>query len=217
MDFSERHIISHDWATYLLVLCFVIFALTKYLYPRRFYEFLLLPITNKYFFVQGKDDSLGHPFNLFLFVTQIISVSLFIFFIFKVFNPSEIQKNPWFFLQISTVFTVFVLMKISLEKIVANVFSLDEMMNNYLYQKLSYRNFLGILLFTGNLFFLYVVPPTAVSLIVFGIFILVLNAISLLYSYKKMGNLILDNFFYFILYLCTLEIAPYIILYKTFF
>ena len=217
LDFSERLIISTDWATYLLIACFVLFALSKYFYPKRFHEFLLLPITNQYFFVHGKDDELNHPFNMMLFVVQIICVSIFVFLLFKVYNPSEIQKNEWLFLQICTAYSVFILIKFSMEKIVANIFSMDELINNYLYQKLSYRNFLGVLFFLGNLFFLYVYPPTRITLVIFGGFALALNAIALLYSYKKNGKLIFSNFFYFILYLCTLEIAPYIILYKTFF
>ncbi len=216
MDFSERLILSTDWAAYMLVACFVLFALSKYFYPKRFNEFSLLPITNQYFFVHGKNDELKHPFNMMLFVAQIICVSIFVFLLFKVFDPTEVQKNKWLFLQICTAYSLFILIKFSLEKIVGNIFSLDEIINNYLYQKLSYRNFLGILFFLGNLFFLYVYPPTASALFIFGGCALALNAIALLYSYKKNGKLIFSNFFYFILYLCALEIAPYIILYKTF-
>ncbi len=216
MDFSERLIASTDWATYLLAACFILFALSKYFYPKRFHEFSLLPITNQYFFVHGKNDELNHPFNIMLFVVQILCVSIFVFLLFKVLNPLEVQKNEWLFLQICTAYTVFVLIKFSLEKIVANIFSMDQLINNYLYQKLSYRNFLGILFFVGNLIFLYVYPPTAFALLLFGSSALALNAIALLYSYKKNGKLILSNFFYFILYLCALEISPYIILYKTF-
>ncbi len=216
MDFSERLIESNDWATFLLGGCFVLFALSKYFYPKRFHEFLLLPITNQYFFVHGKNDELNHPFNMLLFVAQIISVSIFVFLLFEVFNPTKVKQNEWLFIQICTAYTAFILIKYSLEKIVGTIFSLDEMINQYLYQKLSYRNFLGILFFISNLFFLYIVTPTATTLLVFSCCIVLLNAIALLYSYKKSGNLILRNFFYFILYLCALEISPYIILYKTF-
>lgn len=216
MDFSERLIAPTDFATYLLVACFILYALAKYFYPKRFHEFSMLPITNQYFFVHGKNDELNHPFNIMLFAAQILCVSIFVFLLFKVFNPSEIESNEWLFLQICTAYSVFVLIKFSLEKIVANIFSMDALINNYLYQKLSYRNFLGILFFAGNLFFLYVYPPTATGLLIFGGCLLALNAIALLYSYKKNGKLILGNFFYFILYLCALEISPYIILYKSF-
>ncbi|WP_169718953.1 DUF4271 domain-containing protein [Aequorivita capsosiphonis] len=217
MDFSERLIESHDWATYLLVGCFIILALSKYFYPRRFHQFSLLPINNQYFFAYGKNDELNHPFNMMLFVGQIICVSIFIFLLFEVFNPTEAQNNKWLFIQICTGYSVFVLIKLSLEKIIGSIFSIDGIINEYLYQKLSYRNFFGILFFIGNLFFLYAVTPSAIALVAFGSVIVLINAISLLYSYKKKGKLILDNFFYFIVYLCAFEIAPYIILYKSLF
>lgn len=216
MDFSQRLIESTDWATYLLLGCFVLYALAKYYYPKRFHEFSLLPLTNQYFFVHGKNDELNHPFNMILFVAQIICVSIFIFLLFQVFNPIKVAQNEWLFIQICTAYSMFVLVKFSLEKIVANIFSMDIVINNYLYQKLSYRNFLGILFFVGNLFFLYIYPPTPMGMLLFGGFAMLLNAIALLYSYKKNGKLIFRNFFYFILYLCALEISPYIILYKSF-
>lgn len=216
MEFSERLIESTDWATYLLLACFILFALAKYFYPKRFHEFSMLPLTNQYFFVHGKNDEINHPFNVMLFVAQVICVSVFVYLLFKVFNPSEIQNNKWLFIQICTAYSVFVLIKFSLEKIIGNIFSLDDIINNYLYQKLSYRNFLAILLFIANIFLLYIYQPKPMVMLVFCGSIVMLNAIALLYSYKKSGKLILRNFFYFIVYLCALEISPYIILYKTF-
>jgi len=216
VDFSIRLIESTDWATYLLLACFILFALSKYFYPKRFHEFSLLPLTNQYFFVHGKNAEINHPFNVMLFAAQVICVSVFFYLLLKVINPVVVQTNEWLFLQICTAYSVFVLIKFSLEKIIANIFSLDEIINNYLYQKLSYRNFLAVLLFIANLFLLYVYQPQELAMFIFCGIIVTLNAIALLYSYRKNGKLIVSNFFYFILYLCALEISPYIILYKTF-
>ena len=216
MEFSQRAMDTYDWATFLLVACLVLLALSKYYYPKRFHQFSMLPITDQYFLVHGKNDELTHPFNMLLFAVQVICVSIFIFLLFKVFNPSEVKNNEWLFLQICTGYSIFVVIKSLVEKIVGNIFSIDGLINNYLYQKLSYRNFLGLLFFTGNLLFLYIHPPNSWSILLFALSILLLNAIALLSSYKKNEKLITANFFYFILYLCALEIAPYIILYKTF-
>nr|WP_246516170.1 DUF4271 domain-containing protein [Aequorivita echinoideorum] len=200
----------------MLVSCLFLFAAAKYFYPRRFDEFVMLLITNKYFLVHGKNDEINHPFNILLFISQVISVSLFFYLVLKAVAPEETAGNPWLFVQICTAYTVFVLAKFSIEKIIGNVFSIDPLINQYLYQKLSYRNFLAIFLFIGNLFFLYVLPQTVIGLSIFIAIVLVFNAIALFYSYKNYGNMILGNFFYFILYLCALEISPYIILYKSF-
>ena len=203
-----------DWVTLCLMSCLILFTLAKFLYPKRFQEFILLFFTNKYFLVHGKNEDIKHPFNIILFITQIISVSLFVFLFLKISSPKTVESNPWLFVQICTGYIVFVLVKFSFEKIIGEVFSIGTIVNNYLYQKLSYRNLLGILFFIGNLFFFYVAEPSLNMLIATIVAMLALNAIALFYSYKTSGNLILGNFFYFILYLFALEISPYIILYK---
>jgi len=214
VQYVERYTESIDWITLLLVGCVVLFSIAKYAYPRRFDEFVLLPINNKYFFVHGKNHDLKHPFNLLLFVVQVISVSLFIYLFIKTKEPEILRTKPWLFVQICTAYAFFVATKLTIEKIVGSVFTLDTIVNNYLYQKLSYRNLLAIGIFAANVIFFYVIPTTTPNLIVAWIVILALNCIVLFYSYKTIGNLILSNFFYFILYLCALEISPYFILYK---
>ncbi|MBZ0327566.1 MAG: DUF4271 domain-containing protein [Altibacter sp.] len=214
MQYLERHTESLDWVTLLLVGCFVLFTFARQRYPKRFQEFIMLPITNKYFLVQGRNDEIQHPFNILLFVAQVISVSLFIFLFFKLNAPDMLENNPWLFVQICTGYMVFVHIKFVLEKIIGAIFSMDQLINSYLYQKLSYRNLLSMIFFIGNLLFFYVVQPTQSVLFIFALSVLLLNGIALFYSYKTNGNLILGNFFYFILYLCALEISPYIILYK---
>ncbi len=214
VQYIERHTETLDWVTLLLVCCFVLLAFAKYLYPKRFEEFILLPITNKYFLVQGRNDEIQHPFNILLFASQVISVSLFIYLIIKKINPELPKNNPWLFVQICTGYVVFVFIKFSIEKIIGAIFSIDSLINSYLYHKLSYRNLMAILFFVVNLVFFYVMDPSLNLLFIFVSVILLLNGIALFYSYKTNGNVILSNFFYFILYLCALEISPYIILYK---
>ncbi|MCW9038802.1 DUF4271 domain-containing protein [Altibacter sp.] len=215
MDYIERNFVSQDWIIVLMVICLVLYALAKYLYPKRFEEFIMLPITNKYFMVQGRNDEINHPFNLLLLVTQVVSVSLFIFLLIRINSPKVLQENPWLFLQICTGYVVFVGIKFAIEKIIGNIFSIDALVNSYLYQKLSYRNLIAILFFMANLVFYFVYLPSSTVLLIFVLVVLALNSIALFYSYKTNGNTIMRNFFYFILYLCALEISPYIILYKT--
>jgi hypothetical protein len=214
VKYDPRYFENLDWATFLLLGCLVLYSVAKYLYPKRFEEFIMLPLTNKYFLVQGRNNEIHHPFNILLFAGQIISISLFIFLAFKVYAPEVITQNPWLFVQICTAYSVFVLVKFYVEKIVGHVFSIEPLINSYLHQKLSYRNLLAMAFFIANLIFFYVVSPTKIAILsIFGI-VLVLNVITLFYSYKTNGNLIFNHFFYFILYLCALEISPYIILYK---
>jgi hypothetical protein len=216
LDYINRDIISQDWITFLLVGCVILYAISKYFYPQRFQEFILLPITNKYFLVQGKNNEIRHPFNILLFVAQIISVSLFIYLVIKTADPAIVEANKWIYVQICTGYAGFILVKYYLEKIVSTVFRLEPLVNQYLYEKITYRNLLAIAIFLINLAFFYIFEPSLALLIIFFGILILINAVSMFYSYKTNGKMIFRNFFYFILYLCALEISPYFILYKVF-
>ncbi len=214
LEYIERQIESLDWITLLFVGCIVFYAVSKLLYPKRFQEFILLPLTNKYFLVQGRNNKISHLFNILWFIPQVISISMLIYLVLKTESPELVSSNRWLFVHICTAYTGFVLFKYYIEKIVGVVFAIEPVLNQYLYQKLTYRNLLSVLVFIANLAFFYIYEP---SLQVLGIFIgilIIINAISLFYNYKTNGNFILRNFFYFILYLCALEISPYLILFK---
>jgi hypothetical protein len=149
-----------------------------------------------------------------LFAAQIILVCLFIFLSIKGLQPELVAENPWLFIQICTGYAVFIFIKFCIEKIIGSIFSIDSLINSYLYQKLTYRNLLSILFFAACLFLSYVAEPSETLLLIIVGIVILGNCIALFYSYKTNRQLILSNFFYFILYLCALEISPYIILYK---
>ncbi len=215
MQYIERHTESLDWITLFLVGCLILYTVVRVAYPKRFQDFIMLPLNNKYFLVHGKEVNIKHMFNLLLFVAQVISVSLFIFLLLKVGGSELITTNPWIFAQICTAYTFFILFKITIEKIVGALFNIESLIDSYIYQKLNFRNLLAILVFIGNLAFFYIVEPTMISLLVFSVVIIVLNCFAIFYSYKSIGNTILNNFFYFILYLCALEISPLVLIYKS--
>ncbi|MAZ71570.1 MAG: DUF4271 domain-containing protein [Flavobacteriaceae bacterium] len=216
MDYVARTWENLDWVTLILVGCLLCYSLAKYVYPKRFQEFMMLALSNKYFLVLGKGDEIKHPFNILLFIPQVLLVSLFIFLFIKIKEEPALDSPLLLFLQICTAYSVFVLSKFMIEKLIGAIFNIEPLINRYLYQKLSYRNLLAALFFIGNLLFFYVIEPTVLAMLIFIGLLLLLNGISLFYSYKTNSNVIYSQLFYFILYLCALEISPYIILYKAF-
>ncbi|WP_324719856.1 DUF4271 domain-containing protein [Salinimicrobium sp. HB62] len=214
MEAIERHAVSQDWITLLLVLAFVLLVIAKYAFSQRFAHFSMLFATDKYLLLKGKDPNIFHPFNILLFVVNAISVALFIYIFFLTFMEDTPEKPKIFFLRIITAYTAFVLLKFSLEKILADIVSVYDKMNYYLFHKLSYRNFIALFLLPVCMVFIYVWEPSPLVLyIVLGL-ILLMNLITLLSAFVKNQQYILNNWFYFILYLCALEIGPYYILYK---
>ena len=214
MEYSLRNIENWDWVTIVLVGIFAILSITRYLNPKRFHEFLSLPLTDKFFELQGKSYEIINLFNTLLFAVQVLSISLFIYLYLSITNPSLVEEKQWLIIQIGTGYTVFVLVKFLLEKIIAYIFNIESMINLYLYEKLSYISLISLLVLIGNIVFVFIINPTKSLLITFASVMAGLYLISLLSSFKRNWIIILRHFFYFILYLCTLEIVPYVILYR---
>tara|TARA_B100000497_G_scaffold55940_1_gene63984 strand:+ start:29204 stop:29794 length:591 start_codon:yes stop_codon:yes gene_type:complete len=195
-----------------MVGCILIIAILKVIYPKRFNDFIRLPVSNNYFLAKGKFEELRHPFSILLFVIQLISTSLFV----NLFFLEKGKANVFLFLQILFVVFVFIIVKTSIEKMIGAIFSIEKLIDHYIYEKLSYRNFLSLLLIITNFIFYFSIKPDLnILLILTGILFLV-NMLILSYSYKNYRSLIFNNLFYFLLYICALEISPYLILYKAF-
>lgn len=214
MEAIERNAVSLDWITLLLVLTVVLLVVAKYVFTQRFAHFSMLFATDKYLVLKGKEPNLFHPFNIIMFAVNIISVGLFIYVSFLTFSDILPERPKILFLRIITAYTAFVLLKFSVEKILADVVSVNERINYYLFYKLSYRNFISLILLPVTILFIYVWEPGQLALYVVLGLILLVNLITLLSAYIKNQQYILNNLFYFILYLCALEIGPYYILYK---
>ena len=105
--------------------------------------------------------------------------------------------------------SIFFVVKIMLDFSIGRLFSISELMKNYIWQKLVYHNSLGILLLLFNFFIAYSIFDgyymTLISIYISLVFLL-FSYCSIYFSMKKV---IIKNWFYFILYLCTLEIIPY--------
>ena len=214
MEAIERTVLNQDWITLLFVLVFGLLVTARYAFAQRFSHFIMLFATDKYLVLKGKDPKIFHPFNLLLFTVNVISVGLFIYIFYRELSEGIPPRPKILFLRIITAYAAFILLKFSLEKILANIFSLDKKINYYLFYKLSYRNFIALLLLPVCMAFVYVQDPGLTGLYIALGFILLMNFITLLGIYQKNQQYILSHWFYFILYLCALEIGPYFILYK---
>ncbi|MDC0538982.1 DUF4271 domain-containing protein [Flavobacteriaceae bacterium] len=212
MRYTNRIIESLDWVTLIMVGCILIIAILKVIYPKRFNDFIRLPVSNNYFLAKGKSEELRHPFSILLFFIQLISISLFV----NLFFLEKGKANVLLFLQILFVVFVFIIVKTSIEKIIGTIFSIEKLIDHYIYEKLSYRNFLSLLLIITNLIFYFSIKPDLNTLLILTGILFLVNMLILSYSYKNYRSLIFSNLFYFLLYICALEISPYLILYKAF-
>lgn len=205
---QPRIIDSKDWATGLFILSFILIAITKTAFETRFHEFLKILVSEKYIKVYKDSTHLMSGFTILLFIVQILSFSFFTQLILH--QLGYVSKFDWItYLRIFTFFGVFVLSKFLIEKIIATTFNIEEFTEQFNLQKVSYRTFLAVVLLPFNLYLFYNNNPS--NILVFGIIgvILAINLYTYLVSLKIYQNLILGKLFYFILYICALEIAPY--------
>ena len=210
MQNIHRTIESLDWITFILVGCVILVTVLRVVYPKRFDDFIKLPISNNYFLTKGKFEELKHPFSVLFFLIQVLTLSLFIFLFFLV----KGGLSATIFIKITLASFTFILMKTCIEKLIGSIFDIETIINKYIFTKLSYRNYISLFLIVLNFIFYFSVKPTMLLLFMFSGLIVVLNLFILFINYKNYRSLIFSNFFYFLLYICALEISPYLILYK---
>jgi len=210
-----REIISNEWYTVLIVLSLCILTLAKQVYANRFAEFIRVVGNSKYLKIYSREKKLIDKFDALLFINLIISLSIFVFLSYTTL-VKQVPFDLFLFLKIALGISIVFLVKILLERLIARLFTINSVIDAYLFQKTSYKNFMGMLLIPINIFLVFAVHPNPTMLfVIFGVLILI-NLIGIITSIKSYQKIILHNFFYFILYLCALEIGPYIILYKLF-
>ena len=210
-----RIVENKDWATALFVFSLVLIAFTKSLFENRFSEFIKLIVSDKYIKVYKDSGLMMSWFTVFLFIVQIVSFSFFIHLLLT--NFGYTIKTDWIaFIQIFTFLTVFILSKYLIEKIIGTAFDIEEFVDQFNLQKVSYRTFLGLFLLPINCFLFYNGSISPNFIILLLSILLIINAFTYLLSIKNYQNILLGNLFYFILYLCALEIAPYYFMYHWF-
>ncbi|WP_346881828.1 DUF4271 domain-containing protein [uncultured Algibacter sp.] len=209
-----RDIISNELLTILMFVGLLIVAIAKVTTPKRFDDFIIILGNTKYLKIYSKEQKFFETFDALLFCNLMISFSVFCYIILRYITNDSISINKAFKL----IFGVgaFILIKVLVERLIGSIFEIDKLTDQYLFQKISYKNFLGILLLPINALLLYTVKPNLTVIYITIILLLIVNLIGLISSFKTHLSLIKNNLFYFILYLCALEIAPYIILYKVF-
>jgi hypothetical protein len=211
-QFHPRILENKDWATAMFVLAFAIVAITKSAYETRFSEFSKLIFSDKYAKIY-RDGNLKSGFTIGLFFVQVISFAFFIQLTLNIFDKTIEKTDYILFIQIATALLYFILAKHLIEKIIATSFNIDEFVDLFNLQKVTYRTYIGILILPINaILFYYDQIPKSIPLTIIAIS-LCISLYSYFISIKTYQNAIISKLFYFILYLCALEIAPYYFLY----
>lgn len=214
MEIIERYSTANDLMTLVILLVLILLVIARNLYPYRFEDFMALFSSGKYMIIKSREHKALFGFNVLMLIAHLLIASIFIFVIYRTFIDPELQETNVLFLRIFTAYSFLVLLKSTVEKMIANIFDLDESIENYLFQKHTYRNFISLGLFVVSIFLVYSSNPGKWVFYITGAFFAAFWIFSYVSIIRKNQRFITLNLFYFILYLCAIEIAPYIILYK---
>ncbi len=212
---QPRILEPRDWATIVFLVAFVLIAVAKSFFETRFNEYLRLIVSDKYIKVYRDSSHLMSGFTILLFIVQLVSLAFFIQLVLAHFG--HVAKTDWIaFLRIFTFLGVFVLAKFLIEKIIATSFNMEEFAEQFNLQKVSYRTYIGLLVLPIDIILFYNDSPSNMLIYALIFVVLTTNLLTYLVSLKNYQNFLLGRLFYFILYLCALEIAPYYFMYYWF-
>ena len=212
LDLQYRVLENRDWAFIVFFLSLVLVVFIKSSFEKRFYDFSRIILSDKYHRIYKDSSNILSLFTIFIFIINIISLAFFIQLV--AVHYGEAIKTDWiFFIRIATLLSVFILVKYLIEKIVATIFGIEELMDEYNLSKVNYRTYIGLLLLPISIIMYYnnwlsdlFVVPLLFILLLISLFTYIITLI-------RYQNLVISKLFYFILYLCAFEIAPYYFIY----
>lgn len=210
----ERIISNTDWFIYVWLLSLLLVTAAKMVNGSKFSEFISISISKKFFLTaQREDNYLFNRFNIILFVMQVISLSLFLFI-----AAQHLSLAPEFgmgvYFKIVLFLNGFIIFKFSLEKVIGFLIGTEEFVNRFNFVKLCFRSNAAIFFVIINIA-LYLTESLSIIYIYGALSIyLIVSVVGFVRMFNFFQKEIAPHIFYFILYLCALEIAPYAILYK---
>ncbi|EGD33945.1 MULTISPECIES: DUF4271 domain-containing protein [unclassified Capnocytophaga] len=199
-----------DWISFVFIAILAIIAFIKTYHSFRFREFLNLLFNNKYIIIFNKKEKTNVLFTSSLLGIQWLVLSITIWLLMRYFLIDfSFYSIPLPYIIMVGV-AAFLLLKITFQRFISYVFDFDLFSRSYLFIRLSYSNYASFILVFLLFFDIYGMNNNiyllGFSLITF-LYIQILGLVSFVKLYK---NEIRHYWYYFILYLCTVEIVPYI-------
>ena len=208
---------NNDWIAAVFLAILLLLTLIKILFKRRLSHTNVLFLQQKYLLIYFDKDKSTTPnvFQSLFFIVQILVLSLLFYFVnYHFYFKTTFLSFKGFFV-IAGIVGLYFSCKFCVDLFLAKIFNLEQVFSKFMYERQSYYN---------NLV-LWILPVLIVSVyaskfnknlfvVVFTIFMLLsfVRYMLLLLNNKKLA---ISNLFYFILYLCALEIAPLIIVLKS--
>mgnify|MGYP003669812747 CR=1 FL=1 len=212
MESILRVVNNVDWITSIFIVSLFILALSKAFFYNKFINFVVLPFNNKYIFLHSKKHILFNWFNILWSAFTGLNISLFVYYILQIIYKEATYQSTFAYFTILSLVVLFFMVKILLQFGNAFVFNSTTTVTEFIFKKLSYLNHSAIVVFLANIFLTYITPNSAIVIYMGLVLVLAINVIGWVNLLKNHRKFLTLNFFYFILYLCALEISPLLII-----
>ena len=210
-----REVLFNDLYTTIIVVSLAIIVSAKLLNFNRFTDFIRLFGTSNYLKIYFKDHRFLDPFDILLFLNFCIHGTLTGILTYTTL-VQNLELNALLFIKLGALLGSWILLKILLEIGIGYLFDIPKLFHSYAFQQLSFLNFLGLALLPLNSLLIFGTLNHYILMITTLVISGVILFVGLMKSIKTYQKLLINNFFYFILYLCTLEIGPYVVAYNLF-
>lgn len=216
--FEAKEIIylNNDWITLVFLIILLVLTTAKVLFNDRLSHLNKLFISKKYFLIYFNKDqnNMLNLFQILLFVAQLLAFSLLVYYI-----NIHLELKPEFsslngYLLIIAGISIYIGLRFFLGTSLATIFNLKGIHKKLMNEKVNYSNNLILWLLPLLVVYEYINDYSVIFFrITFSVFVMLL---AIRYALLLINNkkLIFNNLFYFILYLCALEIAPLVIFFK---
>ena len=201
-----------DWIGILVLLSMLLPVLAKSFFYSRFINFIILPFNNKYIFMYNKKEKLLNWFHVLFTIFMFINLSVFVYLAGEILFSGSTEEYSFRYPIILGCLLGFILLKVVLQLGNGFIFESNKAMSELIFKKLSYLNYTGIVMFVANLILGYTFSDSRIVVFITIFLILSINVIGWVTLLRIHQKFITNYFFYFILYLCALEISPLVII-----
>ncbi len=214
MEPTLREFSYQNWITAVIIGALVLLAFIKTLYHAQFTDFVKINSAERYINTRTKSSFFFSPIQLVLFFLQCIGIALLFYASYCVLQKISLKENYLIFIIIFSGYFLFEIIKIVIEQIIGYTLLIYRKMSSFVYKRFNIKNVLGLL---GLFFTIIITYQTDIpDFFIFGSITIIVSfyILSQVWLLKKYSKEFIKFPLYFILYFCTLEIAPYYILYK---
>lgn len=206
MEVIKRISINNDWITFIILGIVFLIILANFVDQKRLQRLFALPY-NKFYRLEYSNQ-IWDFFNALFFIISTLTLSLFLFLSFRELNPNYIAFNSNPFIKILGVVLLYWTFRYGVGQLLAYLFEIKKTHHQAVFIKMSYYYSASLYLLIFLIFSLYFFDfHKQFIYFTVGFFLLfsTIRYINFLGFFKRQ---ISSHLFYFILYLCTLEIAP---------